>query len=472
MTLIFDPITAINLLFCIGIVLISIWWHWKAKSWTPIYIGLAFGLFGVSHTATLLDLKNSLEMPLIIIRGAAYAFVLIGLFFGARDVLIRQKAERDLRESERKYRTILTNIQDVFYRSDKIGKLIMASPSWAHLLGYDSVEECYGRDMARDFYQHPADRTNFCKIVYTAGTIQDYEVELKKKDGSPLFVSTNSHVYYDDDGAVAGIEGIFRDITERKLAEKNLVRANEELSAANEQLTAIEEELRRNFDDLARSQNALEQARKKLNVLNTVTFQDIQNAIFSLSGYFELEKQVATDERLRRYIDKQMAIVQTISDSLKFAEYYQNLGLIPPAWQDVQSTFLMGISRLDVSGLSRNVDVNGLEVFADSLLENVFFTLTENVVLNGETATAFSLSCRRTTGGVILAFEDDGVGIPYDMKEKIFERRYEKKKGIGLFLTREILEITGMTIHETGEPGIGSRFEISIPEGMYRFAGR
>jgi len=472
MRLIFDPITMINLVFCIGIVLISIWWHRKARSRTPLYIGLAFGLFGISHTAVLLDLKSSSEVLLIVVRGAAYVLVFIGLFFMAREVIIRQKAEEDLRWSERKYRDILKNIQDVFYRSDREGNLIMASPSWAYLLGYDSLEECYGRNIATDFYQRPEDRRRLHEIVYRTGTIQDYEVELKKKDGSSLFVSTNSHLYYNDAGDIAGIEGIFRDITDKKLAEKNLVQANEELNAANEQLTAVEEELRHNFDDLTRSQKALEQARKKLNILNTVTFQDIRNAIFSLSGYFELEKQDLIDEKLRNYMDKQIAIIRTISDSLKFAEYYQNLGLAPPSWQNVQNTFLMGISHLDLSKISRNLDVEGLEIFADSLLENVFFSLAENVLLHSQTATAIRLSYHETPGGIVLVFEDDGTGIPHDKKEKIFERRYEKKRGVGLFLTREILEITGMTIRETGEPGKGARFEISVPEGMYRFTGR
>jgi signal transduction histidine kinase len=58
------------------------------------------------------------------------------------------------------------------------------------------------------------------------------------------------------------------------------------------------------------------------------------------------------------------------------------------------------------------------------------------------------------------------------MKEKIFDRRYEEKKGMGLFLSREILSITGISIRETGEPGTGARFEIFVPEGTYRFDGK
>ena len=65
--------------------------------------------------------------------------------------------------------------------------------------------------------------------------------------------------------------------------------------------------------------------------------------------------------------------------------------------------------------------------------------------------------------------EDDGVGIETGIKEKIFERGFGNNTGLGLFLTREILMITGITIRETGEPGSGARFIISLPKGTYRF---
>lgn len=71
----------------------------------------------------------------------------------------------------------------------------------------------------------------------------------------------------------------------------------------------------------------------------------------------------------------------------------------------------------------------------------------------------------------IITIEDDGVGISASMKEKIFDRGCGKNGGFGLFLVREILGITGMSIRETGIPGMGARFDIRVPAGGYRFAG-
>jgi signal transduction histidine kinase len=76
---------------------------------------------------------------------------------------------------------------------------------------------------------------------------------------------------------------------------------------------------------------------------------------------------------------------------------------------------------------------------------------------------------RENPDGLELIIEDNGVGIPPEEKHMIFDRGYGKNTGLGLFLVREVLSITGMTIKETGEPGKGARFEIEVPTGGYRF---
>jgi PAS domain S-box-containing protein len=136
--------------------------------------------------------------------------------------LLRCKTERTLKKSEKLYRSVIENIQDVFYRSDKDGNLTMASPSWARMLGYDSLDECIGYNIAEKFYFEPQQRKEFLETVYRNGSVSDYEVVLKKRDGRPLYVSTNSHLYYDDAGSLLGVEGIFRDISEHRIMAENI----------------------------------------------------------------------------------------------------------------------------------------------------------------------------------------------------------------------------------------------------------
>ncbi|MDD4137157.1 MAG: PAS domain S-box protein, partial [Methanoregula sp.] len=228
----------------------------------------------------------------------------------------------------------------------------------------------------------------------------------------------------------------------------------------------------RNITEQRMAERALEQARKKLGLLNTVIFQDIQSTIFALSAYLQLANCNREEAKAASYAEKEAFLIHKIVSSLNFAKNYQDMGINPPRWQNVNQVFLYAISHLDSLKVSRNVRVNGLECYADPLLEKVFFNLIENIFLHGQQATEILLEYHETGEGLILVLEDNGVGIPADEKQKIFERGYGKNSGLGLFLVREILSITGITIREDGTEGKGARFEMLIPKGSYRFSDR
>ena len=116
------------------------------------------------------------------------------------------------------------------------------------------------------------------------------------------------------------------------------------------------------------------------------------------------------------------------------------------------------------------IKTDNLEVYADPLFEKVFFNLFDNAVRHGEHVTEIWIRFEQRGYAGVLIVEDDGVGVTKEDKSKIFRRGFGKYTGFGLFLTREILAITGITIQETGEPGKGARFEMIVPTGEYRFA--
>jgi signal transduction histidine kinase len=116
--------------------------------------------------------------------------------------------------------------------------------------------------------------------------------------------------------------------------------------------------------------------------------------------------------------------------------------------------------------------LNDLEIYADPQLERVFFILADNIVSHGKNATRLTIRYQETAAHLILIFEDNGIGIPDPLKEKIFQRSTSSKNVLGLSFAREILEITGITITETGTFGTGTRLEISVPRGSYRFPGK
>ncbi len=262
-------------------------------------------------------------------------------------------------------------------------------------------------------------------------------------------------------------EELQAEIRTRTRTEIELKQKNEELNAAYEEMQATGEELRRNYDELAENQRALTQARKKLSQLNTLAFQDLRNGFFSLSGYLQLARKTDSGQDSATLLAKGEDLLYRIERSMNVAKKYQDLGINPPRWQDVNLVLISALSHLDTSRVSRKTALGRLEIFADPLLEDVFVTLMENVLIHGGGSREVRISSRNEGRGITILFEDDGPGIPAAEKERIFERDYPRKAGMGLYLVREILAITGITIRETGEPGKGARFEIMVPEGQY-----
>jgi two-component system sensor histidine kinase/response regulator len=137
------------------------------------------------------------------------------------EITEHKQAEETLKKSEQQYRSVIEHIQDVFYRSDKNGRLTMASPSGARVFGYSSVDEMLGLPLD-EFWLVPRERKAALAKIREMGMINDYEATFARKDGTAFPVSISAHFYFDESGAFQGTEGIIRDITERKQAQEAL----------------------------------------------------------------------------------------------------------------------------------------------------------------------------------------------------------------------------------------------------------
>jgi len=175
-----------------------------------------------------------------------------------------------------------------------------------------------------------------------------------------------------------------------------------------------------------------------------------------------------TDQKARSYIEKQEVFLKKMVDTLDFAKNYQEMGIHPPRWQNVRQVFLFAISHLDFLHMKQNINLANLEIFADPLFEKALFNIMQNVLEHGSRATEVTLFFVEHPENLVLVIEDNGVGIPPEEKNMIFDRGYGKGSGLGLFLVREVLSITGMSIRETGTSGQGTRYEIMVPKGAYR----
>jgi PAS domain S-box-containing protein len=216
------------------------------------------------------------------------------------------------------------------------------------------------------------------------------------------------------------------------------------------------------------SQQALTQANKKLNLLNNVTRHDILNQLTALLGFLELSKQDTTDPQLINYLLKEEQAANAIRSQILFTRDYQNIGVHSPQWHNVAETVSLALASIDIHSVLVNFTIPPVEIYADPLLEKVFYNLIDNSIRHGEHVTQIAIRSEECNDSLDLIVEDDGIGIPLTEKERIFRREYFKHTGFGLFLSREILAITNLMVREEGVPGKGARFIIHVPREAYR----
>jgi signal transduction histidine kinase len=223
--------------------------------------------------------------------------------------------------------------------------------------------------------------------------------------------------------------------------------------------------------NMIRSQKELRQTNEKLSLLSSITRHDIRNQLHALTGYLELSRQkVREPELAAELIAKEEKIADTIAHQINFTGDYEDMGIAAPAWQNVDGIIRQSTTTLPMKDIRVIVDRSDLEIYADPLFGKVFYNLIDNALkYGGGKMTTVRITSRETNNGLCLLFEDDGAGIASEDKKHLFERGFGKNTGLGLFLSREILSITGITIRETGEPGSGARFGMVVPKGAYRF---
>ena len=214
------------------------------------------------------------------------------------------------------------------------------------------------------------------------------------------------------------------------------------------------------------------QESRKLDLFVEVLRHDLLNKVAAVSGYTELIRANSTDAKNLEYLAKQQLLLVSIREQINFTKEYQNLGTEKPRWQPLDMTIRNAVSLLPPDTIRpETTGLDGIEVFADPLLVKVFYNLMDNSLRHGRDVTSFRYFCHERPNGLLISYEDDGVGIMQREKETIFIRGKGKNTGLGLFLIREILALTGITIRETGIPGKGVRFEMLVPAGKYRASG-
>jgi len=354
------------------------------------------------------------------------------------DITYRKITEHVLVESEAKYRDLVENAGTIIMQMNAEGKITYFNEFAQKFFGF-SEQEILGRSPVRTIMPETESVTGRDLGYIIKNQIDQpekylhHETEIVKKDGGRFWVAWRNKPQYDEDGKIYGIVSFGLDITDRRKAEEALFQAN-----------------------------------KKLNLLSSITRHDILNQLTALSGYIELSKEVTQDAQVLDFITREKRAANNIQNLISFTKDYQDVGQYRPMWQSINTIVHLLAKTVDLKSTNLIINLSHLEIYADPLLEKVIYTLLENAMRHGGPPNSIRFSYQIVDKGCLILCEDDGTGIPAADKEKIFERGFGKHTGFGLFLSREILGITGFSIRETGIPGTGARFEIFVPHGSFR----
>ena len=262
------------------------------------------------------------------------------------------------------------------------------------------------------------------------------------------------------------------EVIERRKAQENLEELThsleERIVKRTRELSEVNRDLTEDIKKRRKVEAALGTANQKLSLLSQITRHDISNRVFALLAELDLAKDLSSDPRLTESLLHLEQTSMAIQDQIAFTKDYQEIGAQAPGWYAVTPLIRIAADQLDSPEVNVTISCDGVVVFSDAMISKVFYNLIHNALRHGEHVTRIAFSYQVSGTDLLIVCEDNGAGIDPEEKDNIFRKGFGKDSGLGLFLIREILSITGITIQETGEQGKGARFEIRVPEGDWR----
>ncbi|MFW9969610.1 MAG: PAS domain S-box protein [Candidatus Odinarchaeota archaeon] len=386
-----------------------------------------------------------------------------------RDVTESKKMENQLKESEKNFRNMITNLDEGYYKVEWEGNLQYHNPAFRKIAGYDRSEKLIGKEVPF-YWQKPEDQTKYREELIKNGLIRNYIVPIKKIDGEEIVLQVNAHLIRDENNNPAAIEGTFSDITEKFRLEQELMESEKKLRQQNIELKKLD---------------------KTKNDFITMAAHELKTPLISISGYTDyilmkhrnqLNPEITTDlltvqrnvNRLETLMDQLLDVLKIDENELKLQKEQINISKIINDCLD-ELSYLINEKNLEII---LNID--------PEIVINVdptrIFTVITNLISNAIKFTPdygwIEVNAKKDVDQYIFEIKDNGIGLVGDEFERLF-KKFERIKppiindhinikdsgtGLGLYITKGIISAHGGKIWATSEgEDKGSTFSFTLP---------
>ena len=371
--------------------------------------------------------------------------------------LWNMQAARDLAESERRYRTMFEESQDVIYMADINGNLTDINQAGVELFGYASRPELLGVNISRDLYENPRDGEKFLAAILISGTVKDYEIDLKTRSGQPLVALITARLEHNESGRIIGYRGIMRDITERKLLEQRYLQAQK-----MESIGLLAGGIAHDFNNILGGILGYASWLKTNLKEDDLFFKPVDTIEKSAQRAAELTRQLLAFARGGKYDTKAANLNSVIVESLKIISgTFDKSIVIETDLDDSLPTVEIDIGQ--IQQVLINLCVNA----RDAMPGGGRMTIQSSMaVLSG--SDVFNQPGARPGWFAVLVVSDTGIGMEDGIQQRIFEPFFTTKEkgkgtGLGLSMVYGVVKNHGGFINVYSEVGLGSTFKIYMP---------
>lgn len=407
-----------------------------------------------------------------------------------REMTQRRAVERDLRESERRYRELFEHVAEGVYQTSPSGEILRANPALVKLLGFESEADLKQMNVGRDLYCQPERRRELTAQLERDGYLRDVEYTLKRRDGSAVMVQENARAVRDAGGALQWYEGSLVDVTARKRAEQDLAARVQELEQAREQSEKQAYQMLEQSFELAKARDAaLQGARRKLEFLVNLSseFRGPMNGVVGMAQLL-LDSELSMQQREFAESVKRSScrLLETIDDILEYSRIEAGELTLQSAAFSVRGLVAELIHRHAERAEQKGLEMATLvkpdvpdELMGDPVrIRQVLSHLVHNAIrMTDSGAVAVTIGAARRSGAEVLLrvqVEDSGAGIPTDLMPVLFDPfagsvtprlRGGEGGGLNLAISRKLVERMGGQMGVESEPGQGSLFwfQVSLP---------